>query len=163
MSLEQRRLIGTLLRFRQSIASSSREVVLLFCSHCWCQPWSTVLSSELPISKETWMYWRELSEGLWRWLRDWSIFPMRKGWENLNCSVWRRGHAEGSYQDPWRKDAKRTESDSFTWCSMTGPTETQDTPSEYQEILLYCEGDWTLALEIFKSHLDMALISLKWF
>lgn len=38
--------------------------------------------SGLPSSREIRSYWRESSEGPRKWLRDWSVSTLRKGWES---------------------------------------------------------------------------------
>jgi len=35
----------------------------------------------------------------WRWLRDWGISHMTRGWESWGCSVWREEGSGGSYQN----------------------------------------------------------------
>ena len=46
---------------------------------------SNMSSSGLPSTREAWVYWTESSEGTQRWLRDWSISLMRKGWGSWDC------------------------------------------------------------------------------
>lgn len=62
-----------------SIASTWRAVILPCTQHC-----SAVPISGLPITRETWTYWREYSEGLQTCLRVWSTW---KGWEMWDCSA----------------------------------------------------------------------------
>lgn len=65
---------------RQSIASRSREVISL----------PSIPSAEhspgLPSRKKTWTYWIKTHRGQQRWLKDWSIFPKRRGKESSDSS-----------------------------------------------------------------------------
>ena len=71
------------------ITSRSRELIFLY-SVLVRQIWSTGCSAGLPSTTETQTYWRQSSEGPWRWLRDRSTSFMRKGWESWDRSAWRR-------------------------------------------------------------------------
>lgn len=77
---------------RQSVARWLREVTLL-CSAPVRHIWRTESSAGLPSTRETRIYWSNSREGLWRWLRDWSICCTRRGCEGWDCSIWGR---EGS-------------------------------------------------------------------
>lgn len=46
--------------------------------HWWSLTWSAASSAGLPSTRERGQYWRESSERLLRWLRDWTIQLMRK-------------------------------------------------------------------------------------
>ena len=58
--------------------------------HWWSRPWSPVASSRL--RRETWTYIIQRS-----WM-EWSISPVRKGWESSDCSTWRREGSGGPHQ-----------------------------------------------------------------
>jgi len=68
-------------------------------------------------------YWREPSRGLWGWWGNWSISPVRKGWDSWACLGWRREGWEGISQmlkSIWRMGVKRMGPNSFQWCPATG-------------------------------------------
>lgn len=70
----------------------------------WGHTWSTVATSGLPSTRESWTYWKESGKGPQRWWREWSISCIRKGWKSWH-SAWRRAGSEGSY--PQKEDADR--------------------------------------------------------
>lgn len=45
--------------------------------------------SGLPSTRETRSYWRHSNKGPQKWLRYWSISPIKKGWESWDCLAWR--------------------------------------------------------------------------
>ena len=107
-------LVGTKLNMSQQCALAARWLVVSWAAlgrvwpagrgrgafpstqHWWGHTCSTVFSSGLPSTRQMWTYWRESREEPLRRLRDWSICPMRKGWESWDSSAWRR---EGSGGD----------------------------------------------------------------
>ena len=67
-------------------------------------------------------YWRESSGGLQRWLGDWSISCMRKGWGSWACLAWRREGWEGTLEmfiNISRVGVRRMGPDSFQWCPLS--------------------------------------------
>lgn len=50
--------------------------------------WSAVSSAGLPGTRETWTCW-SVRKWTRRWLKDWSIFLMKRSWRSSNCSAWR--------------------------------------------------------------------------
>ena len=92
--------------------------------HWWGHTWSTVSSLGLPSTSEIWSYWRESSKGPWRWLRDWSISPMRKGRESSDCAAWKRedlrAASSSMCKNIWREGVKKMEPGYFQWCPVTG-------------------------------------------
>jgi len=70
----------------------------LLCVDWWGHIWSIVSSSGLSSTRQIWSYWIESSEGPVRRLRDWSIFPIRHGWDSLDCSAWNREGSGRSHQ-----------------------------------------------------------------
>lgn len=89
---------------KQSTITSSMEVIPHLIQHWRGCSWSTVSSSGLTSAKNPWTYWAESSEEMWRWLRDWTISPVRENWgffileksqedlftESQNHQVWKR-------------------------------------------------------------------------
>ena len=70
---------------RRSFASRSREVILLFCSalprphlEWWVQFWALQYKGDVNILEG-------VRKRPLRWLRVWSISPLRKGWESRGC------------------------------------------------------------------------------
>lgn len=43
--------------------------------------------SQLPSTRETWMYWSNSDRGAWIWYGDCSIFRTRRDWESCACSA----------------------------------------------------------------------------
>lgn len=78
--LQQRGVMGVLGCIRQSTASRSRRLILLFCSALAGHIWSIASISGLASARETWTHRRESSKGPWRRLRQWNISCMQKGW-----------------------------------------------------------------------------------
>ena len=69
--------------------------------HWWGHAWSTVSSSGILRTRET-------HRIQWRWWRDWSISPMRTGWESWDCSAQRREGSGGILSmciNTWRESA----------------------------------------------------------
>jgi len=61
--------------------------------------------------------------GLQKWLGDWSISSMRKGWEIWACLAWRRADWERILWMPLitlRVGVKTVGPNSFQWCPETG-------------------------------------------
>lgn len=56
----------------KSVACRLKEVIIPFCSALVRHMWSTVPSSCLPGTRESWAYWSEYRRGPWRLLRVWS-------------------------------------------------------------------------------------------
>lgn len=93
----------------------------------------------------------ELLEGVqWRainMIRDWSISHMSKGWGSWDCLAWKR---EGSGEillmhiNTWRESQALFSSAQWQDQRQWTQTETQEVPSEHQETLLYCDGNWAL-------------------
>ena len=143
--------------------------------HWWGYTCSTVSSSELLSTKEMWTYWREPNKGPRRLLRDWTISPMREGWDRL--AWWREGSGGIflMYINTLRKGAKRTDSGSFLWCPVTGPEAVGmnwNTGGSLwtwgNTFLLRATEQWNRllrkvvdspSLEILESHLDAVLAS----
>lgn len=85
---------------------------------CWDHTLSTVSCSGLP-STAKWD--TDILEGSLRWLRDWRISPMRKGWECWDCLAQKREDSvriSSMCINPWREGAEMTEPGSFQWCTL---------------------------------------------
>lgn len=83
---------------RQSVASRLRAVLLPSTQHCWSHTWRARSCSALPSTRVMQSYWGESNEGPRRWSRDWSILPVRRGWERWDCSASRKERSRGSHQ-----------------------------------------------------------------
>lgn len=72
---------------------------------------------------EAWTYWKESSEGKLKWLKDWSISPVKK--TETARTVWSgKEKAQGissTYINTWREEAKKREPGCFNWCSVLRP------------------------------------------
>lgn len=89
----------------------------------WGHIWSTGCSSSLPTSKKTRNCWRETSEGQKRWLGNWRISFLRKGWETWVCSDWKREDQEPILSvviNFWKKDVKWMGPGFLLWYPATG-------------------------------------------
>lgn len=74
-------------------------------------------------------------EGSWRWLWDWSISHMRKGWKRCNSLAHRKflKISEGNLEGRWSHML-------FWWCPVTrqeAQTETWEVPYGNQEMLFW--------------------------
>lgn len=69
---------GILACIRQSIASRCQSTI---------EATTGVCCPVLGLKPETQEHWRETNEGTQRWLRNWSIFSTRQGWDSWNCLV----------------------------------------------------------------------------
>lgn len=110
---------------RTSLQTSKAAVLcyFLFTQQLWDHTWSAGSRSGLYSTGETWMYWRDSSEWSWRWWKDWSTSPVRRGWGNWGCSHQRRKDSVGittAYKYIQIEGAKRMESASFQWWPMPG-------------------------------------------
>lgn len=117
----------------------------LFSQYWWSHTWSDVFRSGLLSTRDIWSYQIESNGRQRGWLRDWGIFPIRKGWEScdFSASIRRLRGISLMYTNSWTGCA-------FQSCSVTekeamGTTERQEAPSQHQETLFYCEDDWAQA------------------
>ena len=105
-------------------------------------------------AREAGSYWRQFSKRPQKWLRDWIISPMRKGWERWDCSAWRRkdwGGISPVYVNTCRKGRVQTRwrqafFSGAQWQDQrqSAQSETQEVPSEYDEALFHCDSYWEL-------------------
>jgi len=150
VSSQQRRLVPPWVALGKVLPEGWGRGSFPSAQHWWGHTWSTLSSSGLPSTREPWTYWRQSSEGQWRWLRDWNISPMKNDWESWDCSAWRREGSGGilaMYTNTWSEAAKKMEPGSFQWQDnrQWAQIKTQEVPCEHQEALFYCEGDWAPA------------------
>lgn len=68
----------------------------------WRHIWSTVSSSRLLSSSKTTNFLRESCGGPQGWWGAWSIFLMRKGWETLAFSAWKKRMLRGDLINAYR-------------------------------------------------------------
>lgn len=64
-----------------------------------------------------WSYFIESSKGPWRWWRDWSICPVKKGWE---LGLFSSRDILSIYFSIWRQSVKKVERVPFQCCLVTG-------------------------------------------
>lgn len=105
---------------RKGIEGVWREVV--FCLYSALKPWMEhCVQLWVPQYKNEKDLLDQWSEGLQRWLGDWSIFHKRKAWKSWDCSAWRR-EAGGcltqmfKYLTGWNEGYNVR---LFQWCSET--------------------------------------------
>lgn len=63
---------------------------------------NAVASSGMPSMTETGIFWRQSSEAVQRWWRDWSTSHMRKSWETWDNSAWRRECFGEGFINVWK-------------------------------------------------------------
>ena len=94
------------LDYIRSVASGLGEVIILICSALMRHIWSAGSSCGVPGARDMWRYWKQYSKGSRRWLKDWNIPDIRKGWESWDFSAWRREDSRRSYQCIWIPEGK---------------------------------------------------------
>lgn len=94
-------------------------------------------------------YWGDSSRMLWRWLGDWNMSFMRKGWESWAFLAWTWQREDLICTNTLRTDVKRTDQSLFSGAQKQGTgqgaqTEREEAPCECEDSRLFCESGRTL-------------------
>lgn len=152
-----------------SVAIKLRENYLALCSALVNPHLESCVEFWLSSTRGTWKHKRESSKLSQRWLRDWRICYMRKGWESHNCFNGRR-KIEGELSVDLM-GVKKAESNTSQWCPIVEKRQRTQTDTFYlnSRKKFYQKGDWkklprevvdTLTLTLSKAQLDSILGNL---
>lgn len=134
----------------------------------WCiHTWSTLTSSGLLSTKETWAYWWRVQQRAMGWLRSKNTSCTRRGWESWDSLGWRRGGLGRSSQGIWiteekvqRRCSQILLSDAqWQKKSQCAQSEIEEGPPKRKATLFHCKGQLeqvavSPSMEVFQAILE---------